>query len=112
MIMTTSTTEASQETFKSGYAPVNGLAMYYEIHGSGQPLVLVHGAFSAIGTSFGALLPGLAQGRQVIGLEMQAHGRPADIDRPLPLEQMADDIAAALRYLGIAQADIFGYSMG
>jgi pimeloyl-ACP methyl ester carboxylesterase len=86
--------------------------MYYEIHGAGQPLVLVHGAFSAIGTSFGALLPGLAKTRQVIAFELQAHGRTADIDRPLSLEQLADDIAAAQRHLGIERADLFGYSMG
>jgi pimeloyl-ACP methyl ester carboxylesterase len=96
----------------SGYAPVNGLDMYYEIHGTGQPLVLLHGAFSAIGSSFGKVLPDLAKSRQVIGLEMQAHGHTADIDRPLSLEQMADDTAAALRHLGIEQADIFGYSTG
>jgi pimeloyl-ACP methyl ester carboxylesterase len=115
MIMTSNTTAGSRETtgeFVSGYAPVNGLQMYYEIHGTGQPLVLLHGAFSAIGTSFGALLPGLARSRQVIGFELQAHGRTADIDRPLSLEQMADDAVAALRHLGIAQADFFGYSMG
>ena len=113
--MSTSTTDDAMEPtpeFVSGYAPVNGLELYYEIHGAGQPLVLLHGAFSAIGTSFGALLPGLAQSRQVIGLELQAHGRTADIDRPLSLEQMADDTAAALQHLGIAQADLFGYSMG
>ena len=97
---------------RSGYAPVNGLEMYYEIHGEGHPLVLLHGAFSAIGTSFGKLLPGLAQTRQVIGLEMQAHGRTADIDRPLSLEQMADDSVAALEHLGIEKADFFGYSTG
>ncbi len=97
---------------QTGYASVNGLKMYYEIHGTGQPLVLLHGAFSAIGTSFGALLPALAQTRQVIAFEMQAHGRTADIDRPLSLEGMADDVAAALPQLGIECADIFGYSMG
>jgi pimeloyl-ACP methyl ester carboxylesterase len=86
--------------------------MYYEIHGTGQPLVLLHGAFSAIGTSFGALLPDLAKTRQIIAFEMQAHGRTADIDRPLSMEQMADDTAAALRQLGIEKADLFGYSMG
>jgi pimeloyl-ACP methyl ester carboxylesterase len=96
----------------SGYAEVNDLEMYYEIHGSGPPLVLLHGAFSAIGTSFGELLPALAETRQVIAFELQAHGRTADIDRPLSIEQLADDTAAALRLLGIAQADIFGYSMG
>jgi pimeloyl-ACP methyl ester carboxylesterase len=97
---------------KSGYAPVNGLEMYYEIHGEGQPLVLLHGAFSAIGTSFGRVLPGLAESRRVIAFELQAHGRTADIDRPLTYEQMADDVADALRHLGIERADIFGYSMG
>jgi pimeloyl-ACP methyl ester carboxylesterase len=86
--------------------------MYYEIHGTGQPLVLLHGAFSAIGTSFGALVPGLAQSRQVIAFELQAHGHTADIDRPLSLEQLADDVAAAIRHLGLERADIFGYSMG
>ena len=97
---------------RTGYAPVNGLQMYYEIHGTGQPLVLLHGAFSAIGTSFGKLLPSLAQTRQVIAFDLQAHGRTPDIDRPLSLEQMADDVAAAIRHLGIERADIFGYSMG
>src|SRR5215204_6632701 len=94
------------------YVSVDGLEMYYEIHGTGEPLVLLHGAFSAIGTSFGNVLPELAETRRVIAFEMQAHGRTADIDRPLSLEQMADDTAAAIRQLGIDQADIFGYSMG
>src|SRR5688500_8502900 len=103
-------TQSSKSTH--GYVSVNGLEMYYEIHGTGQPLVLLHGAFSAIGTSFGELLPSLAERRQVIAFEMQAHGRTADIDRPLSIEQMADDVAAALQHLGIEEADIFGYSMG
>jgi pimeloyl-ACP methyl ester carboxylesterase len=94
------------------YASVNGLNMYYEIHGTGQPLVLLHGAFSAIGTTFGNVLPSLAETRQVLAFEMQAHGRTADIDRPLTIEQMADDTAAALQQLGTEDADIFGYSMG
>jgi pimeloyl-ACP methyl ester carboxylesterase len=94
------------------YVNVNGLKMYYEIHGTGQPLVLLHGAFSAIGTSFGLLLPELAKTRQVIGFEMQAHGHTADIDRPLSMEQMADDTADALQQLGLEKADFFGYSMG
>src|SRR5829696_1738768 len=84
----------SPTSARTGYAPVNGLKMYYEIHGEGQPLVLLHGAFSAIGTSFGALLPELAKSRQVIAFELQAHGRTADIDRPLSIEQLADDVAA------------------
>ena len=96
----------------SGYVSVNDLSMYYEIHGTGQPLVLLHGAFSAIGTSFGKLLPGLAKTRQVIAFELQGHGHTADIDRPLTVEGMADDVAAALPELGIEQADILGYSNG
>jgi pimeloyl-ACP methyl ester carboxylesterase len=93
-------------------ARVNGLDMYYEIHGTGRPLVLLHGALSATGTSFGAVLPRFAETRQVIAVEQQAHGRTADIDRPLRIEQMADDTASLLRHLGIAETDVFGYSMG
>jgi pimeloyl-ACP methyl ester carboxylesterase len=101
------------EPERSGYAPVNGLEMYYEVHGRGQPpLVLLHGAFSAIGTSFQHLLPGLAKSRQVIAFDMQAHGRTADIDRPLTQEQLADDTAALLAFLDIERADLFGYSTG
>ena len=97
---------------KEGYVSVNGLDMYYETHGTGQPLVMLHGAFSAIGTSFGELIPELAKTRQVIAFELQAHGHTADIDRPLSLEGMAGDVAAAIKQLGMEQADIFGYSMG
>ena len=97
---------------KSGYVAVKDLNMYYEIHGEGQPLVLLHGAFSAIGTSFGKILPGLAKTRKVIAFELQGHGRTADIDRPLTLEGMAEDVAAALLQLGIEQTDILGYSSG
>jgi pimeloyl-ACP methyl ester carboxylesterase len=86
--------------------------MYYEIHGTGDPLVLLHGAFSNIDTDFGKVLPLLAANRQVIGVEQQGHGRTADIDRPLSYEQMADDTAALLRHLGVEQVDVFGYSMG
>jgi pimeloyl-ACP methyl ester carboxylesterase len=97
---------------KSGYVAVNELKMYYEIHGEGPPLVLLHGAFSAIGSSFGKILPGLAKARQVIAFELQGHGRTADIDRPLTIDGMADDVAAALPQLGMERADVFGYSMG
>jgi pimeloyl-ACP methyl ester carboxylesterase len=97
---------------KSSYARVNGLDMYYEIHGEGQPLVLLHGALSAIGSSFGKLLPDLARERQVIAVEMQGHGHTADIDRPLRYEQLADDIAALLTQIGIEKADLFGWSLG
>ena len=104
----------SQENRESvgNYVSVNGLNMYYEIHGAGDPLVLLHGAFSGIGSSFGKMLPGLAEKRQVIAFELQGHGRTADIDRPLTVEGMADDVAAALPKLGINQADVLGYSNG
>jgi pimeloyl-ACP methyl ester carboxylesterase len=91
---------------------VNGLNMYDEIHGTGRPLVLLHGALTTIDTSFGRVLPSLAKTRQVIAIEQQAHGHTADIDRPLTYEQMADDTAALLQHIGVENADIFGYSMG
>src|SRR5947208_15860135 len=94
------------------YASINGLNMYYEVHGSGRPLVLLHGALSAIGTSFGTLLPELAKTRQVIAIEQQAHGHTADIDRPLSIQQMARDKVRLLKHLGYQQVDLFGYSMG
>ena len=98
-------------TSQTGYAPVNGLNMYYEIHGVGQPLVVLHGAFMTI-ELMGALVPALARSRQVIAVELQGHGHTADIDRPLSYEQLADDTAALLRHLGISNADVYGYSLG
>jgi pimeloyl-ACP methyl ester carboxylesterase len=94
------------------YADVNGVNMYYEVHGSGRPLVLIHGALSAIGTSFGAVLPHLAKNRQVIAVELQAHGRTADVDRPLTVAGLASDVVALLRTLDVERADLFGYSLG
>jgi pimeloyl-ACP methyl ester carboxylesterase len=96
---------------ESGFAPVNGLQLYYEIHGGGEPLVLLHPAYGTI-SLWGPVLESLAQGHQVIAVELQGHGRTADINRPLSYEQMADDTAALMDFLGIAQADIVGYSMG
>ena len=96
---------------QSGYAPVNGLRMYYEIHGEGRPLVLLHGAYMTIDL-MGPLLPGLASSRQVIAPEQQGHGRTADADRPITYEGMADDTAALIRHLGLESADVLGYSMG
>jgi pimeloyl-ACP methyl ester carboxylesterase len=96
----------------AGFVSVNGLEMYYEVHGEGRPLVLLHGAFSAIGTSFGELMPGLAQGRKVVAFELQGHGHTADIDRPLSYDAMADDVVAAIDQLGLGTVDVFGYSMG
>jgi pimeloyl-ACP methyl ester carboxylesterase len=95
------------------YASVNGLRMYYQVHGTtGRPLVLLHGGLGTIETAFGNVLSNLARSRQVIAVEQQAHGRTADIDRRLTYEQMADDTAELLRQLNIEQADFFGYSMG
>jgi pimeloyl-ACP methyl ester carboxylesterase len=97
---------------QTGYAPVNGLQMYYEIHGAGEPLILLHGAFGAIDL-WGPILTALAEHHQVTAVEFQGHGHTADIiDRPLGYEQLADDVAALMEHLGIAQADIVGYSMG
>ena len=113
--MSESTTQHSNERNKDGrgsYAEVHGLKMYYEIHGEGFPLVLLHGGLSAIGTSFGKVLPGLARGRQVIAIEQQAHGHTADIDRPLTYQRMANDTIALLSHIGIERADFFGYSIG
>ena len=99
---------ANQKTTAKGeYASVNGLKMYYEIHGTGRPLVLLHGAFMSA-----TVYPSLAEGRQVIAVDLQGHGRTADIDRPLTFDQMADDTAALLKQLKIEQTDVFGYSMG
>jgi pimeloyl-ACP methyl ester carboxylesterase len=96
---------------KSGYARVNGLRMYYEIHGSGEPLILMHGGVGSTGM-FSEIMPTLAGGRQVIAVDLQAHGRTADIDRPLSYEALADDIAALMKTLNIQKADVMGYSMG
>jgi pimeloyl-ACP methyl ester carboxylesterase len=96
---------------RGNYARVNGLDLYYELHGSGQPLVLLPGAFGTIET-MGELAPQLAPTRRVIAVELQGHGHTADIDRPLSFELMADDIAALMASLGLAQADLFGYSLG
>ena len=95
----------------TGYAPVNGLRLYYESHGSGQPLILLHGGVGAT-EMFNEILPLLSSTRRVIAADLQAHGRTADIDRPLTFEAMADDIAGLMKHLGIAQADVMGYSIG
>lgn len=109
----------TKTTFRTGYAPVNDLQMYYEIHGPSDrlggegrvPLVLLHGSMGSL-DMFRGLLPTLAQNRQVIMMDIQAHGRTADIDRPLRYEQLAEDTAALMRYLSIDLADFCGFSMG
>src|SRR5215475_8919067 len=104
-------TAAAQEP-KTGYAPVNGLKMYYEIHGQGEPIVLLHGAFMTITNNWTETIAELSKTRQVIAVEMQGHGRTADINRDFSYANLADDIAALLDYLKIKQADVLGYSMG
>jgi pimeloyl-ACP methyl ester carboxylesterase len=100
---------------QSGYAPVNGLKMYYEIHGSvrsaGQPLILIHGGLGS-SAMFSDIMPQLSKDRQVIAVDLQAHGRMADIDRPLSFESMADDVAALVLHLKIEKVDVMGYSVG
>jgi pimeloyl-ACP methyl ester carboxylesterase len=95
------------------HAAINGLRLYYEIHGNGgRPLVLLHGGGSTIDSTFGRILPEFARARRVIAVELQAHGHTLDIDRPLSFEHDADDVAALLRQLSIAQADFLGFSNG
>lgn len=103
---------ADTGNFKSGYSTVNGLKMYYEIHGYGKPLVLLHGGGSTIETSFGLLIPLLAKNRQIIGVELQAHGHTSDRDTDLTFVQDAADVTALLNDLGIAKADFLGFSNG
>jgi len=97
----------------SGYAPVNGLRMYYEVHGSGgTPLLLLHGGLFNIDLQFGELLGSLAATRQVIAADFQGHGRTNDIDRPLTCADLASDVLGLLRHLDVPQADVFGFSVG
>ena len=108
--MTEQTRTAANMT---GYAPVNGLQMYYEIHGSGgRPLLLLHGGLFNIDLQFGEVLPGLAETRQVIATDFQAHGRTGDIDRPLTSANLASDVLELLKHLGIPRVDVFGFSVG
>jgi pimeloyl-ACP methyl ester carboxylesterase len=93
------------------YAEVNGINLYFETHGSGRPLVLLHGGLGS-GEMFGPVLPALAERHQVIAVDLQGHGRTADIDRPIDVRLMAGDIAALIGYLGLAKPDVVGYSLG
>jgi len=96
----------------SGYADVNGLHMYYETHGSGAPLVLLHGGMLTIDLNFAGLIPTLAANHQVIGVELQGHGRTGDIDRAITPAALAGDVVALLDHLSLSRADVFGHSMG
>jgi pimeloyl-ACP methyl ester carboxylesterase len=97
---------------ESGYADVNGLRMYYEVYGSGKPIVLIHGSYMNIPLNWAHIIPMLAKDRKVVVAEMQAHGRTKDIDREFSYEGMADDVSGLLSHLKIDSADILGYSMG
>ena len=94
------------------YADVNGVHMYYEERGQGPPLVLLHGGLLTIELSFGSAIPLLAEHHRVIAVELQGHGRTADIDRPMAFEHLAADVVGLLDHLGIGQADVFGFSLG
>lgn len=96
---------------KTGYAPVNGLKLYYEVHGTGEPLILLHGGLGSI-EMFAELLPAFSKTRRVIAADLQGHGRTGDIDRPITYEALGDDIAALMKNLGIEKADVMGYSLG
>jgi len=113
LLMTMAITDVSaQQAPTTGYAPVNGLNMYYEVHGSGEPVVLLHGAFMTIPSNSAGWIDELSKSRKVIAIEMQGHGRTADIPREPTSENFADDVAALLEYLKIPRADLIGYSMG
>src|SRR6516225_9383885 len=103
---------SAQQKPTTGYAPVNGLKMYYEVHGSGKPVVLLHGAFMTITNNWTGWIDELAKTRKVIAVEMQGHGRTADTQRDITQGNLADDVAALLDYLKIPSADLIGYSMG
>ncbi len=94
------------------YAPINGLRLYYEVHGQGRPLVLLHGGLLTLDLAFGPMIPALAEHHQVIGIELQGHGHTGDIDRPMRLDSLADDVASLLELLNLDRADVFGFSVG
>jgi pimeloyl-ACP methyl ester carboxylesterase len=102
------------QPIETGYAPVNGINMYYEVHGrkDGIPLVLLHGGGSTIEVTFGKTLPVFANSRRVIAVEEQGHGRTSNRDSPVRFESSADDVAALLRFLKVEKADLFGFSNG
>jgi pimeloyl-ACP methyl ester carboxylesterase len=114
-VLTASTAHADTRAVapsNGSYAEVNGVKMYYEVHGKGRPIVVVHGAFCTIDACVGQLVKLLSKSRQVIAVELQGHGRTADVERPLSTATMADDVAALLGKLKIESADVYGYSMG
>lgn len=103
---------AQAAEIKSDYARIGALRMYYEVHGRGAPLLILHGGGSTIQTTFGAILPEFAKTRMVIAPEQQGHGHTADLDRPLSYAQMADDTATLLKTLDVGPVDVLGFSNG
>jgi len=113
LLLTFVATDASaQQEPMTGYAPINGINMYYEVHGRGEPVVLLHGAFMTITNNWAGWTGELSKTRRVIAVEMQGHGRTADVSRDITYDNLADDVAALLDYLKIPRADLIGYSMG
>jgi pimeloyl-ACP methyl ester carboxylesterase len=104
--------EQQMKPSESGYVPVNGIKVYYEVYGEGKPLVLLHGAFYTIEMNWGQLIPELSKTRKVIAIEMQGHGHTAFSDRELSITTLASDVKGVIDYLKIDSADIAGYSMG
>src|SRR3954465_14243479 len=109
LLLTTSSVANDQA--KGARVKVNGMEMYYEVSGDGDPLIVLHGAYMNI-PSMGAIIPRLAETHKVYALELQGHGRTTDIDRPITYPNLADDVAAFMDAVGLAKADVFGYSMG
>jgi pimeloyl-ACP methyl ester carboxylesterase len=107
--VTTNRTDESKGT--GAYAEVNGMNLYYESHGAGRPLILLHGGLGS-GEMFDPILPALSERHRVITVDLQGHGRTADIDRPIDIRLMADDIAALIDHLGLQKPDLVGYSLG
>ena len=106
------TTDWTTETKGTGeYAEVNGITLYYETHGTGRPMILVHGGLGS-SEMFGPILPALSERHQVTAVDLQGHGRTADIDRPIDIRLMADDIGALIDHLGLEKPDVVGYSLG
>ncbi|SEW52784.1 alpha/beta fold hydrolase [Chitinophaga arvensicola] len=109
--MLTASPSNGQST-NSGYAPVNGIKVYYEVYGEGRPVILLHGAFMTINTNWGELIPELSKNRKVIAIELQGHGHTPFSDRKLSHATLASDVAGVMDYLKIDSADVVGYSFG
>lgn len=112
IMLTAATSQAQPIPADSGYAPLNGIKVYYKVYGHGQPLVLLHGAFMTIDANWGALIPELSKTRKVIALELQGHGHTPYYDRPLSHATLAGDVAGVMDHLHIDSADVAGYSFG